>query len=68
MKHVKSLRTGEVFCECPRSQWGQKLAEWRADHSRPAPMPAGHMMFRAENYQDYGCAACDAPKSPEDLF
>jgi hypothetical protein len=42
------VQNGELFCECPRKDWQRVLAEWKADHSKPCPMPVGHIMFRKE--------------------
>lgn len=45
LRAARSNETGEVFMECPHSWWSAALSAWKKDHSQPAPMPVGHIMF-----------------------
>ena len=38
----------ERFIETPLKLWKERLATWKKDHSKPCPMPVGHVVF--DNY------------------
>ena len=37
--------TRELFPECPKALWQQKLAARQVDRRQPAPLPVGHLRF-----------------------
>lgn len=47
-KHERIVRSrfGELFIETSARDWLERLEAWKADHTKPCPMPAGHLIFR----------------------
>lgn len=53
-KHERIVRSkfGELFIETSDRDWQERLEAWKADRTKPCPIPAGHMIF--SNPEQYG--------------
>ncbi len=53
LRIARNKYTGDRYIECPPRYWKEFLEAWYADHTLPAPMIVGHIMFRgkASRYQ-----------------
>lgn len=61
-----SLEAGQLYYECPPTEWEARLTAWRADHANLCPMPWDHCMFR--DPAAYRCEAVPIHERPDGLF